>query len=127
MQKEKILITGGAGYIGSVLTAFLLEHNYEVTVLDNLLYNQTSLLHLYNYKNFKFIKKDVTDFNFMKKEISNYNIIIPLAAIVGAPACNKKLQLSKLTNLDAIEFLANNITNEQKIIFPMYYETHAVL
>lgn len=115
---EKILITGGAGYIGSVLSPYLLENNFQVTVIDNLLYNQTSLIHLCNNKNFHFIKADVTDYNFMKKELVKYDIIIPLAAIVGAPACNNKVLLSKSVNLDAIDFIAKNTSKNQKILFP---------
>ena len=90
MNKNKVLITGGAGYLGSVLTELLLDKGYMVTVLDNLMYKQTSLLHLCSNTNFKFIKGDVIDFELLKKLIPEYDIIIPLAAIVGAPACDSK-------------------------------------
>lgn len=117
MKKEKVLITGGAGYIGSVLTPILLEKGYNVSVLDNLIYNQTSLINLCSQPNFEFINADVTDFDFMKKELSKYDIIIPLAAIVGAPACKSKPEIAKSVNLDAIKFIAEN-TDTQKILFP---------
>ena len=86
---KKVLITGGAGYLGSTLTELLLDNKYNVTVLDNLLYKQTSLLHLCSNPNFEFIKGDVTDHPLLKSLIPQYDIIIPLAAIVGAPACNE--------------------------------------
>lgn len=115
---NKVLITGGAGYIGSVLTSYLLEMGFEVTVLDNLLYNQSSLLGCCSNKNFKFIRGDVTDFELMKKALPLFDIIIPLAAIVGAPACCLKPDLAKRVNYDAIEFLMENTNKNQKILFP---------
>ena len=118
MNQEKILITGGAGYIGSVLTPILLDKDYRITVIDNLLYNQTSLIHLCASPNFKFIKADVTDYEFMKKELLKYDIIIPLAAIVGAPACKNNPKLAKAVNLDAIDFIAKNTNINQKILYP---------
>ena len=117
-EKEKILITGGAGYIGSVLTPTLLDKGYLVTVLDNLMYNQTSLIHHCSNPNFKFIKADVTDYSFMEKELKNHDIIIPLAAIVGAPACKGNPLFAKSINLDAINFISDNTNENQKILFP---------
>ncbi|MFA6119453.1 MAG: NAD(P)-dependent oxidoreductase [Parachlamydiales bacterium] len=117
-MKERILITGGAGYIGSVLTPFLLEKGYNVTVLDNLTFTQNSLLSCCSNPNFNFIKGDVTDFVLMKKIIPNFDIIIPLAAIVGAPACSFQPELSKRVNLDAVIFIIQNTTSAQKILFP---------
>jgi nucleoside-diphosphate-sugar epimerase len=117
-MKNKILITGGSGYIGSVLTPYLLNEGFEVTVLDNLLYNQVSLLNCFSNNNFKFIRGDVTDFALMKKNLPFFEFIIPLAAIVGAPACSFKPDLAKRVNYDAIEFIAENISKDQKILFP---------
>jgi len=85
MDKNKVLITGGAGYLGSTLTEVLLDNGYHVDVLDNLLYEQTSLLHLCSHKNFRFINTDVTYFKFLKTIVSAYDVVIPLAAIVGGP------------------------------------------
>lgn len=115
---EKVLITGGAGYIGSVLTSLLLEEGFEVTVTDNLEYNQLSLLHLFNKKNFKFIKEDVTNFDFLKKIVSEHDIIIPLAAVVGAPACEIKKELATKLNFEQIKLIVDNMTKNQKLIMP---------
>ena len=113
----KILITGGAGYIGSKLTTKLVNIGYDVTVIDKLQYNKNSLSHLYIRKNFKLITGDVTDKKLIKKEITNKDIIIPLAALVGAPLCEKNKILAKKVNQDAIKIIINCKKNEQKIIF----------
>lgn len=118
MEKEKILITGGAGYIGSVLTNLLLNEGYKVTVVDNLMYGQNSLIHCFCYSNFKFIKGDVCNHEQMRPLIHDADIIIPLAAIVGAPACDRNPILVKMINYDAIEFILSETNASQKIIFP---------
>jgi nucleoside-diphosphate-sugar epimerase len=117
-MKKKILITGGAGYIGSILTPRLLEKKYEVTVLDNFLYNQSSLNHLCGYKNFEIIKGDVRDNNILKKCIENNEIIVPLAAIVGAPACKIDPVGSSSINKDAIFEVLRLATKDKIIIMP---------
>lgn len=113
-----ILITGGAGYIGSVLTLLLLEKNYQVTVIDNLSYRQTSLLHCFSNPKFKFIKGDVTDTALMKSLLKQADVVIPLAAIVGAPACKKNPLLSQAVNYDAVAFILKETTATQYILFP---------
>ncbi len=84
----KILITGGAGYIGSKLVPALLRRKYKVTVIDNYFFNQQSLKNI-NDKNFVLIKDDVRNFDNHKKIINEQDFIIPLAALVGAPLCEK--------------------------------------
>ncbi len=79
----KVLITGGAGYLGSVLTEVLLNKGYQVTVIDSLLYKQTSVAPFTYNKNFNFILGDVTDELLLKSLVENHDVIIPLAAIVG--------------------------------------------
>ena len=117
-MKNNILITGGAGYIGSVLTEVLLDEGYNVTVFDNLMYKQTSLLHLCNEKRFNFIKGDVTNRKQLLPQIINHDIIIPLAAIVGAPACDANQDLATDINFSQIEFIVDNLRKNQKLIMP---------
>jgi nucleoside-diphosphate-sugar epimerase len=117
-KQEHILITGGAGYIGSVLTPFLLQKGYTVTVIDNLMYRQTSLLECFRFPNFNFIKGDASDDNLIKQQMEKSQIIIPLAAIVGAPACKMIPSLAKLINYHAIEIILDNLKSHHKIIFP---------
>ncbi len=117
-MNTKILITGGAGYIGSILTTHLLEKGFEVTVLDNLLFNQNSLSHCAKYTNFNFIREDVTNIKFLKKIISEFDIFIPLAALVGAPLCKKDPEKTKNINLLSHQNLIEFIPDDLKIIFP---------
>lgn len=115
---KKVLITGGAGYIGSVLTETLLNNDYHVVVYDNLMYKQTSLLHLANHTNLKIIKGDVTDSEKLIGMIENFDIIIPLAAIVGAPACDANKELSTKINFTQIKNIVDNLRPDQKLIMP---------
>lgn len=114
----KILITGGAGYLGSVLVPNLLDDGHEVTVYDNLLYNQLSLLTVCNDKNFNFVYGDVRNYNELDKYIQKSDIIIPLAAIVGFPSCEKDKNLATEVNFIQIKNIVDNISKEQKILFP---------
>ena len=115
---EKILITGGAGYIGSMLTTKLIEEGYKVTVIDSLQFSKNSLDHLFAHKNFKFIYGDVRNKNLIKKNIKKHNIIIPLAALVGAPLCEKYKKEAKEINFESIKYMLKIINKKQKIIFP---------
>ena len=99
---KSVLITGGAGYIGSVLTTNLINLGYQVTVLDKLNYNKNSLSHLFSNKNFNLIIGDVTDKKLLQKIIIKKDIIIPLAGLVGAPLCDKFPKLAKRVNYDSI-------------------------
>jgi nucleoside-diphosphate-sugar epimerase len=118
MEKESVLITGGAGYIGSVLTGYLLEKGYEVTCLDNLSYGQKSLFIYAGNPDFNFIFEDCRNKELLEEIVPKFDVIIPLAAIVGMPACNRKSIDAQTINKDAI-FLLNKIrTNKQKLIYP---------
>lgn len=114
----KILITGGSGYIGSVLTDILLKNKFKVTVVDNFMYGQTSLNHLCVYKNLEIVNADVRNINVIKDHIIKSDLIIPLAAIVGAPACDKDPINSKFINKDSILDLFKIISKNQSIIMP---------
>lgn len=111
-------MTGGAGYIGSVLTERLLQGGHQVTVLDNLMYNQNSILYLSHHKNFQFVKGDARNKKLIGEVIQGKDFVIPLAAVVGAPACDRNPQLATETNLNAITDLLTLINPEQKIVFP---------
>lgn len=115
---KKILITGGAGYIGSVLVKDLLDDGYEVTVIDDLLYSRHSLISCCNYKNFNFVKSDILEKNILKFWIQKSDVIIPLAAIVGAPACKLNPKFAKEVNLDSVKFIKDICSKEQLVIFP---------
>lgn len=115
---KKVLITGGAGYLGSVLAEKLLHENYHVTVIDNLLYKQLSLLHLFKYDNFKFVLGDVRDYNTLVNQVVEHDVIIPLAAIVGMPACQANPDLAVQVNYKQIETIVDVLTDYQQLIIP---------
>jgi nucleoside-diphosphate-sugar epimerase len=119
-MKKNILVTGGAGYIGSVLVRILLLNNFSVTVLDNFIYNQENVfLDLYNNNDFTLIRDDVRNLKVLKKTLNNSDIIIPLAAIVGAPACKKNRKLAFEINTLQIHNICKMKDNEQIIILPV--------
>ena len=113
----KILITGGAGYIGSILTRTFLNLNYKVTVFDNFLFKQDYVFNdLLINKNFNLIKGDVRNFIELKKIIKKNDIIIPLAAIVGAPICALLPSLAKQVNLKQIKNIKSCLSKNQLLI-----------
>ena len=114
---KKILITGGAGYIGSKLATELLKYNYKVTVIDILKISSRSLNHLFNNENFNFIKGDVRNKKLMKSLIQKNEFIVPLAALVGAPLCEKNKREAISVNLESIKYLMKTITKRNKIIY----------
>jgi nucleoside-diphosphate-sugar epimerase len=118
MMKEKVLVTGGAGYLGSILVPALLQKGYSVTVLDSLLFGQYSLLECCANRQFDFIKGDVCDESLIKRIVPKFDIIIPLAAIVGAPACKMNPTLTRLVNYESQMMLMKQISAAQKVVFP---------
>ena len=115
---KKILITGGAGYLGSMLSTELVKKGYNVTVIDLLKYEKNSLSHLFYYKNFSLIVEDINKKSVIKKYIKNFDYIIPLAALVGAPLCEKNKFLAKKTNVGSLKLILKYIKKTQRLIYP---------
>ena len=118
MANLKILVTGGAGYIGSILVPALLTRGYTVTVLDSLMHGQYPLLDCCANPNFDFIKGDICDECLMTKLIPKFDVIIPLAAIVGDPACKINPTVTQLVNHNAHMNIVKKVSSSQKVIFP---------
>lgn len=114
----KVLITGGAGYIGSILAADLLAAGYGVTVLDNFMYRQNSLLDCCAHEKFSVIRGDCRDATLLKETIKGQDIIVPLAALVGAAVCDADTTAARSTNLAAVESLLALRSQQQRILFP---------
>ncbi len=114
----KILVTGGAGYIGSVLVPALLDSGHEVTVVDNFMYRQPSLAHIARNSNLQIVFGDVRDKSLMKTYLAQADIVIPLAAIVGAPACDKDPIAAKSINRDSVIWLFEQLSSDQQVIMP---------
>lgn len=114
----QIVITGGAGYIGSVLTPELLRLGHRVTVVDTFIFRQNSLSDCCGYDNFQIVNGDCRQEKLMKKVTADADLVIPLAALVGAPLCSRDESGSLTTNQGAIEMLCRILRPEQKIIYP---------
>ncbi len=115
---KNILVTGGAGYIGSVLVPDLLSKGHKVTVVDNLMYKQTSLASSIRDKNFSLVIGDVRNESLMKEQVLKADVVIPLAAIVGAPACDNDPIAAQSINKDSILWLLTQLSDAQRIIMP---------
>lgn len=113
----RVLITGGAGYIGSVLTEHLLGAGFGVTVLDNLMYGQRTFGHIASGPHFKFVRGDVRDEHLMAELVKNSDVVVPLAAIVGAPACAREPKLAEEVNVGAIKLLKRFLSPQQLVVF----------
>jgi len=115
---QNILVTGGAGYLGSIMVSELLRSGYKVTVIDNFMYGQTSLNHLCTNKKFNIINDDIRNKEVIKNLVSKVDAIIPLAALVGSPLCNKDPVGARTINYDAMIDMLKLISKNQVIIMP---------
>src|SRR5437016_2166758 len=104
-MSQRVLVTGGAGYLGCVLVPKLLEEGYVVTVLDNFLFGQSALVECCIHRKFAVVRGDCRDRATLAKALKSADTIIPLAAIVGAPACAADQTAAQSTNLNAIRLL----------------------
>ena len=116
---KNILITGGLGYIGSLTSKNLAENGYNVTIVDNLMFEQDVKKITSNWKKINFVKGDVRDETLMKQLINENDIIIPLAGIVGAPLCDKMPKETLEINTDAVKYLSTVCSKDQLILMPV--------
>jgi nucleoside-diphosphate-sugar epimerase len=114
----KVLVTGAAGYLGSILCGKLLESGYQVTALDNLMYGIHSLFGYCYHPGFDFVRGDARDESIVRKAIKDADVIIPLAAIVGAPPCDRDPWATKSINYEAIKMLNQMRSKDQLVIYP---------
>ena len=115
---EKVLITGGAGYIGSILTSLLLDAGYRVTVVDWFRHRVNSLAAVCANPNFDVVRADCRDNMVMREQARDADWVIPLAANVGAPACNLDRMGATTINRDAVKMLMGLLSREQRVLFP---------
>tara|TARA_Y100000588_G_scaffold286450_1_gene304316 strand:+ start:1115 stop:2047 length:933 start_codon:yes stop_codon:yes gene_type:complete len=114
-----ILITGGAGYLGSIMTPHLLGLGHEVTVLDNFMFRQNSLADCCQYESFNIVRGDCRDAEVVKPLLKDADIIIPLAALVGAPLCNDDKSAAESVNHGAVKLICDEASADQRIIMPI--------
>ena len=114
----KVLVTGGAGYIGSILSEHLLDAGYHVTAVDNLSYGQLGPFHLAANPRYDFVFGDVRDQRIMAKLVPQADVLIPLAAAVGAPLCDRDPVFARSVNLEAVELLNRLRSPSQRILYP---------
>lgn len=114
-----ILVTGGAGYLGSVLVPELLEAGYAVTVLDNFMYRQNSLAHVCHHTRFEVVNGDARLADTLLPLVKRADIIVPLAALVGAPLCKRDPIAATTTNRDAVATLCKMLSPQQRVIMPI--------
>jgi len=118
MEQIKVLVTGGAGYIGSILVEYLLQMGNKVTVIDNFMFRQAGLNHLCDNKNLTIVNGDIRNPEHMLPLLKDADFIIPLAALVGAPLCNKDVVGADTTNKTAVFWMLDHISKDQCIIMP---------
>lgn len=114
-----ILVTGGAGYLGSVMVPELLKLGHKVTVLDTFMFGQSSLAEVCTMDNFSVVRGDSRDKSLLKSLTKDKDVVIPLAALVGAPLCSRDMIGTVTTNRDAIQTLSDVLSKEQRVLMPI--------
>ena len=114
----EILVTGGAGYLGAILVPDLLAAGHKVTVLDSFLYGQNSLAHVCVNENFEVVRGDVRDESLVKRSLAKADVVIPLAALVGAPICAKDPVGAQTVNHDSVLMLLRHLSKQQRVLMP---------
>jgi nucleoside-diphosphate-sugar epimerase len=117
-MSHHILVTGGAGYLGSIMVPDLLNAGHKVTVLDNFMFQQASLNHVCNNPNFSIVKGDIRIESVVAPLLKKADIVIPLAALVGAPLCNLDPVGATTINHDAISLMIKLLSKEQIVLMP---------
>lgn len=118
MRRTKVLVTGAAGYVGSILCEHLLSVAYEVVGVDSLLYGQNGPFHLCAQPGFEFVRGDARDESLMRRLVSECDVLVPLAAIVGAPASDRDPAAARSTNVDAVRLINRLRSRDQLVVFP---------
>lgn len=119
IESKNILVTGGAGYLGSVIVPKLLDLGHKVTVLDNFMFNQDSLNPLCLNPNFEVYRGDCRDKTLVSPLVSKADVVIPLAALVGAPLCGRDQLGTVSTNRDAVVLLTELMSQQQQLLMPI--------
>jgi nucleoside-diphosphate-sugar epimerase len=117
-MSDNILVTGGAGYLGSTMVPDLLDAGYKVTVLDNFMYKQASLNHVCHHPKFTVVKGDIRIESVMAPLLKKADIVIPLAALVGAPMCSQDPVGATTVNHDAIALMLRLLSKQQTVLMP---------
>ena len=114
-QNRMVLLIGGAGYIGSILVPIMLHQGHSVTVIDNFMYGQTSLLDCCFSEELQVVRGDVRDEKLLIEQIKKVDVILPLACLTGAPLCDRDQIGAQQINHDSVRFLAEHKSKDQHL------------